>query len=188
MSTERKSLESAFAGAPSTRSDGLSGLLPPRAPQSDHDKAVPRPANSDAKPAKRTDTARKAPRRASERATNNTPLNVGIYLEPALLEKVTARRKADDVTYADVLVDAFDSVDVDAVTARFTAAPTADTSGRMPRAARPTRGQGGIQRQFRLTVDQRDYLDRLVESTSSPSRSALVAAVLEAYVQQRGSA
>lgn len=190
---QRASLEGAFSGK--DRGQALSGLLTPKAPQpaaaaapaAVSAAAEPAPVKPSAEPkqAKPATTPKKAATPVSQSVDNKTIVNVGIYLEPELLERVNAIRKERDTTYADLLVEAFDAVDVDSLTAHF-ASKTAPSivPGQMPRAVKVKRSASGIQRQFRLTVAQRDYLDAIADRVGAPSRSALAATVLAKHVDR----
>ncbi|GMA37796.1 hypothetical protein GCM10025876_40590 [Demequina litorisediminis] len=186
---QRASLEGAFSGK--DRGQALSGLLTPKAPQP-ADAATPAPSepvpvkpSAEPKQAKPATTPKKAATPVSQSVDNETIVNVGIYLEPDLLERLTAIRKERDTTYADLLVEAFDAVDVESLTEHFagTTAPSL-VPGQMPRAVKVKRSGSGIQRQFRLTVAQRDYLDAIADKVGAPSRSALAATVLAKHVDR----
>jgi len=108
--------------------------------------------------------------------------NVAIYLPPETLVAARTASRHRDITYADLLVDAFADVDDATLTAHFRADANDDNEEGMPRRAARTSGVAGIQRQFRLTTEQIEWLDAQVRAFNAPSRSALAAAVLGLYL------
>jgi hypothetical protein len=87
------------------------------------------------------------------------------------------------ITYADLLIDAFEAVDA-ALIAREFQPETILTSSGMPRRAVRRRGSAGIQIQVRLDDGQIAWLDQKVVEFSAPSRSALVSAVYKLHVSK----
>jgi hypothetical protein len=104
--------------------------------------------------------------------------NVAIYLPPDTLAAARTAIRVQDTTYADLLVEAFASVDEDALKARFAPKPRPALEAGMPQRRPRARGVAGIQRQFRLSSAQRDWLQTKVTYFGAPSRSALAATVL----------
>ncbi len=102
------------------------------------------------------------------------------YLPPELLAWVRAETRTRDVTYADVLFDAFEVIDDAELVEAFTPHQRTGAGG-VPRRATKIRGDGGVQRQFRVSLTQRDWVDTKIAEVGAPSRSALCAAVLEHY-------
>lgn len=182
MTTSRHpSLEDAFA-PPKGRGEALAGLLAPR-PRP----AAPTPAGPvDVAP--QDEAGSPAPVRRGRRpasagrptttAAEPSVKNVAIYLPPETLTAARTASRHRDITYADLLVDAFADVDVATLTVHFRAEAAADDQEGMPRRAARSSGAAGIQRQFRLTTEQTDWLDAQVRAFNAPSRSALAAAVL----------
>ena len=106
--------------------------------------------------------------------------NVAVYLPVPVLDRLKASRAKLKRTYTDLLIDAFDELADAQILEALGATPR---SGGMPRRHRgPARGQGGVQVQLRLDQEQRDWLDERVKEYGAPSRSALVAAVFDAWL------
>jgi hypothetical protein len=142
------------------------------------------PARSVAAPVTAAPDARGGaePARASQ-TVPGAPQNVPVYLPAELLERLKERTYRERSTYADVLIDAFDSVPDDALAADFSVvAPPPPTSSGIPRRATRRRGGAGIQIQLRLDSAQRAWIDTKAEQLGAPSRSALVSAVLARYL------
>lgn len=107
--------------------------------------------------------------------------NVGVYLPPELLVQVKDAVYKERTTYADLLIDAFESVNDEQIAKEFTPETTVTRSG-MPRRAPRKRGEAGIQIQLRLDGLQVDWLDERVTEFRAPSRSALVSAVFKLHM------
>lgn len=110
--------------------------------------------------------------------------NVGVYLPPALLAEVKNAVYQERTTYADLLIDAFEAVDDEDIAKQFTPETILTSSG-MPRRAPRKRGEAGIQIQLRLDGLQIAWLDEKVTELDAPSRSALVSAVFQLYIQAK---
>jgi hypothetical protein len=110
------------------------------------------------------------------------PRNVGVYLAPQLLTDVKEAVHLQRITYADLLIDAFEAVDA-ALIAREFEPETVLTSSGMPRRAVRRRGSAGIQIQVRLDDGQIAWLDDKVVEFDAPSRSALVSAVYKLHLE-----
>ncbi|UKA69018.1 hypothetical protein LFT44_21055 (plasmid) [Arthrobacter sp. FW306-05-C] len=108
--------------------------------------------------------------------------NVGVYLPPALLAQVKDAVYQERTTYADLLIDAFETVEDKQIAKEF-ATETKLTKSGMPRRAPRKRGEAGIQIQLRLDGLQVAWLDEKVAEFDAPSRSALVSAVFKLYIQ-----
>lgn len=122
----------------------------------------------------------------SQKASATVPgalRNVGVYLPPQLLADVKDAVYRDRTTYADVLIDAFESLSDEQITSQF-AAETVLTGSGMPRRAPRRRGEAGIQIQLRLDGVQIAWLDEKVQEFDAPSRSALVSAVFKLHLDQ----
>lgn len=178
MSTARHpNLEDAFA--PSGRGAGLEGLLQPRRPTQTTPTApepVEAPEESAASP-ERPKRTRRGPGTTTQ-ASSGQALNVAAYLPPATLAAAQREKQATGEQYADLLARAFDDVDEQVLRATFAPQPATSSGAGMPRRAVRARGAAGIQRQFRLTSEQRDWLDEQVRAYDAPSRSAFIATVL----------
>lgn len=174
-------LEDAFA--PSGRGAGLEGLLKPRrsTPMAPPSRGEPVDTTADSATAA-TVASPDRPNRAGE--TEEAPtasgqaLNVAAYLPPATLAAAQSEKQVTGEQYADLLARAFDGVDENELRATFAPKRTGNGGGGMPRRVARVRGAAGIQRQFRLTAEQRDWLDKQVRIYQAPSRSAFIAAVL----------
>jgi hypothetical protein len=108
--------------------------------------------------------------------------NVGVYLPPRLLAEVKDAVYQRRTTYADLLIDAFETLTDEQIAGEFTADTQLTTSG-MPRRAPRKRGEAGIQIQLRLDGLQVAWLDRKVTEFDAPSRSALVSAAFRLHTQ-----
>lgn len=144
------SLENAFS--PPSRGERLTGTLEPKANQSEAQERVPRPA---------------------DRPTG-APRNITVYLGADTADALRRRRRDTRSTYANLLADALDEVDISTL---FTP-PRKDG---MPRT--PTPGPGdGMQVQFRMTPAQVQYVEEKREEANAPSRSAFINAVLRQHL------
>ena len=127
---------------------------------------------------------RKQGKSTKSKASDSVPgalRNVGVYLAPDLLLTVKEAIHAQRTTYADLLLDAFDSISAEAIAQEFRAESIPSTSG-MPRRTPRRRGEAGIQIQVRLDGHQVSWLDEKVSEFNAPSRSALVSAVYRLYL------
>lgn len=173
----RESLARAFAPTTPDRAASLRGLLPAR----EHGQASERPARTRTSPPPAPLDDAPAPAvETPDAAEDSTIVNLPAYLPPELLYWLRATTRSGEMTYADVLFDAFENVDLPALANAF--APRARTgAGGVPRRPTQLRGEGGVQRQFRVTTTQRAWVDAKVTELGAPSRSALCTAVLERY-------
>lgn len=134
-------------------------------------------------PSKPQRTDRKAAN-SKARASQNVPgapRNVGVYLAPELLAAVKEAVHLQRVTYADLLLDAFDALDDDIIAREFRPESVPSSSG-MPRRAIRRRGSAGIQIQVRLDDEQIAWLDDKVIEFDAPSRSALVSTAYKLHL------
>lgn len=108
--------------------------------------------------------------------------NVAVYLPVALLERLKRTRRSRELTYADLLVEAAAAhlADLDESAFRGDIGPTA--SGGMPVRSRRRQPEPGVQVQVRLDGFQVSWLDEQVSRLGAPSRTALVARLLEAHL------
>ncbi len=107
--------------------------------------------------------------------------NTAVYLPVAVLDRLRQCAAKRQLTYTDLLIDAFDELTEEQLLTACGRKPRAD--GGMPRSRRgAVRGQGGVQVQLRLDQLQRAWLDEQVEHLGAPSRSGLVAAVFDAWL------
>lgn len=126
----------------------------------------------------------KKPANSSEKASESVPgapRNVGVYLAPTLLDDVKEAVHLQRITYADLLLDAFDALN-DEVIAREFRPETVPSSSGMPRRTVRRRGSAGIQIQVRLDDEQIAWLDEKVVEFSAPSRSALVSTAYKLHL------
>lgn len=178
MSTVRHpSLESAFA--PPTRGSSLAGILPARqsTPAVPQPPTVTEPATDAPAPSARP----RAARRQTARPAQGGNRNVAAYLPPTTLRAAGEWIRANDQKYADLLVKAFDEVEVEALRQAFMPRSASSSAG-MPRRAVVPRGASGIQRQFRLDDAQLAWLDQQVVELGAPSRSALIATAVGMFL------
>lgn len=202
MTIERPNLADAFTSKPPAvdRAAALAGLLPPARPKSSQHVAPPTAAeepapqtltavaepSSDAKrnragkPTRPPQTTKAAP--LSESA--ETIVNVGVYLEPDLLELTRAARRSTGITYDELVVNAFAEVSDEQIEQTFQRARSHDEAAGMPARQRRLRGTAGIQIQLRLSNHQRAWLDTKTEAVGAPSRSALVATALRLHLDR----
>lgn len=132
----------------------------------------------------KADRPAKAPAPARVKASetvSGAPRNVGVYLAPELLDRVKEAVHDQRITYADLLVDAFEVLDDAGVANEFRPESVTTASG-MPRRVRRPRGTPGIQIQLRLDDLQIAWLDQKVIDLGAPSRSALVSAVFAKFL------
>lgn len=107
--------------------------------------------------------------------------NTAVYLPVAVLARLRQCAAQRQLTYTDLLIDAFDELTEEQLLTACGHKPRA--GGGMPRGRRgAVRGQGGVQVQLRLDQVQRAWLDEQVEHLGAPSRSGLVAAVFDAWL------
>jgi outer membrane biosynthesis protein TonB len=172
--------------------DSEPSVAPKTATAGDEPIASPKPATApEPSPSPKTAPQQTAKRPASpapgdtrpkaSNAVPGAPRNVGVYLAPQLLADVKEAVHLQRITYADLLIDAFEAVD-DTLIAQEFEPETVVTSSGMPRRAVRRRGSAGIQIQVRLDDGQIAWLDQKVVEFSAPSRSALVSAVYKLHV------
>lgn len=196
MSLDRPNLAEAFNKPRVDRAAGLTGLLPTPRPQRAAAPAAPRemfddnahggeaptvaaPSNGPVAVAPRQRPAA-VKQRVSQQA--NIVNNVAVYLEPDLLELVRQQRRLTDVSYDQLVSDAFAAVSDDQLVRAFRPEPGITGLSGMPARQRRVRGTAGIQIQLRLDTNQRSWLDQKQDDVGAPSRSALVAAVLRLHL------
>lgn len=186
MNSERHSLQEAFAPAPA-RGSKLEGLLPPKRRTTEPDPAgTKKQEKSEAEsPSTSTQEGMAKPTkepRASEKVPS--PLrNVGVYVEPELLTRLKEWTRRQQITYSDLLVDAFDHVE-DAIIAKEFEPERVSVGSGMPRRVRRPRGTAGIQIQLRLDRNQVEWLESKAQMLGAPSRSACVSTVFRLYIDQ----
>jgi hypothetical protein len=190
VSLDRPNLADSFNKPRVDRAAGLTGLLPATRPQ--RIAATPMPdedatAASSAPAVAERAVASSAPRRpaaAKQRVSEqaNVVSNVAVYLEPDLLDLVRQRRRLTEVSYDQLVGDAFAAVGDDELVRVFRPEPGLTGTSGMPTRQRRVRGTAGVQIQLRLDTNQRAWIDQKQQEVRAPSRSALVAAVLRLYL------
>ncbi|MBG6218728.1 hypothetical protein IWX75_003215 [Arthrobacter sp. CAN_A6] len=187
MSPERHNLAEAFQPA---RGRSLEGLLAPKRKKDAEDAQPRKPAMEPSTPPSKAEqqetpisakTAGNEPDVAPAQAIDGSTRNVGVYLSPELLAEVKGRARSEQITYADLLVDAFEAIAPADLTREFFQ-PTEQSVSGMPRRVRRARGTAGIQIQLRLDDRQIQWLDEQVTNHSAPSRSALVSTAFRLYL------
>lgn len=174
--TTRRSLATAFAPAPPEgRSARLMEALPPR-PQIDPLDASEPPAPPAAPPRSPLSPPDTYPDHLT--TADDVVRSVAVYLPPPLLARLRHVARAEELTYADVLVRAAGN-HLDTIATRFSPPPLPANPG-MPARNRPCRPTPGIQTQLRLDGHQIAWLDAAAQRVRAPSRTALVAALLDA--------
>ena len=174
-------LASAFG---STRSAGLTGLLPTKTPPPSENAEE----SSSTQTAETTADAPRAPKKTSKQPAATPPPakpKVGrpraviVYVTPQqqrwLRERVAPGRTLTDIT--------LDTLEAHLEELTPTSTPDEPT-GLFARSTRPA-PQPGVQVQLRMTPSNSDVLDRLVAERGFPSRSALIRAALAAAAQEK---
>ncbi|MET3948267.1 hypothetical protein ABIB49_002988 [Arthrobacter sp. UYCu512] len=163
-------------------------LAPPEVGEGDEPEPASEPAVAP-KAAPRQPAAKKAaavqkpaPVQKASETVPGALRNVGVYLPPQLLADVKDAVYQGRTTYADLLIDAFETLTDEQIAGEFTADIELTSSG-MPRRAPRKRGEAGIQIQLRLDGLQVAWLDGKVTEFGAPSRSALVSAVFRLHTQ-----
>jgi hypothetical protein len=195
MSLDRPNLADAFNKPRVDRAAGLTGLLPaprprltppPAAPTEPFDDTAPLgdapsavPVNKPVAVGPRQGQAA-SKQRVSEQA--NIVTNVAVYLEPDLLDLARQQRRVAEVSYDQLVGDAFAAVSDEDLVRVFRPEPGMTGTRGMPTRQRRVRGTAGIQIQLRLDTNQRAWLDQKQQDVGASSRSALVAAVLRLHM------
>lgn len=188
MNAERRSLQNAFAPAPA-RGTKLEGLLPPKRQKAE---TIPNLVTPGIEQPKEEPTLTPAQTQAETKpveppkASENVPgplRNIGVYIEPELLTKLKEWTRQQQVTYSDLLVEAFDHIE-DATIAQEFEPEKVSAGSRMPRRVRRPRGTAGIQIQLRLDRNQVRWLENKAQTLGAPSRSACVSTVFKLYMNQ----
>lgn len=143
----------------------------------------PEPATAPKTAPRQPEAKKAAPaQKAASEAVPGALRNVGVYLPPQLLADVKDTVYRERTTYADLLIDAFETLTDEQIAGEFAAETLLTISG-MPRRAPRRRGEAGIQIQLRLDGVQIAWLDEKVTEFDAPSRSALVSAVFKLHNQ-----
>ena len=192
MSTERARNLGAIFNAGKTRPDAdltaVPEFMPYPAPSTTREtmRNVPMETRQESTPESEGDTTQEPTKDGPREAAGETQeaelvvSNTAVYLPVPVLSRLKEARAKRKLTYTDLLIDAFDELEDEQILVALGAKPR---TGGMPRRHRaPARGQGGVQVQLRLDQEQRAWLDDRVEQYGAPSRSALVAAVFDAWL------
>lgn len=192
MSTERARNLGAIFNAGKTRPDAdhtaVPEFMPYPAPSTKREtmRDVPMETRQESTPESEGDTTQEPTKDGPREAAGETQeaelvvSNTAVYLPVPVLSRLKEARAKRKLTYTDLLIDAFDELEDEQILVALGAKPR---TGGMPRRHRaPARGQGGVQVQLRLDQEQRAWLDGRVEQYGAPSRSALVAAVFDAWL------
>lgn len=192
MSTERARNLGAIFNAGKTRPDAdltaVPEFMPYPAPSTTREtmRDVPMETRQESTPESEGDTTQEPTKDGPREAAGETQeaelvvSNTAVYLPVPVLSRLKEARAKRKLTYTDLLIDAFDELEDEQILVALGAKPR---TGGMPRRHRaPARGQGGVQVQLRLDQEQRAWLDDRVEQYGAPSRSALVAAVFDAWL------
>lgn len=179
------SLADAFA-APPARAAGLADLLPARpvsAAQPADTAATDAPAGEKAAhaangPQRTTQPRQKSAKAAAVPTDDDQVVSLPVYLPPDILERLTAATQGR--TYADVLLEAFEQIDDDALRAALTPPRPSSRRG-IPTRPAPRTGAPGIQRQLRVTNAQRRWIEAKATELGT-SRSALCVQALRLHL------
>ena len=106
---------------------------------------------------------------------------VPAYVTPETRVALKARAAKEGKTFADVAVDAFGALSRDKLTALFQTRYATNSMG-MPTLVKPDLVQNGVEVRLQFLDSQVDWIDRQIGPSGAPSRSALIAAVLKAYL------
>jgi hypothetical protein len=167
----RRSLAADFAPAPAPSGSHATRLLDALPPRTREHPGEPEPPAEPQIPATApADVARPS-------SADDVVRGVAVYLPPSLLDRLRRHARAEDLTYADVLVRAAAN-HIDTIAARF-ARPPAPTTGGMPARNRPPKPTPGVQTQLRLDGHQIAWLETAARRAGAPSRTALVVALLQ---------
>lgn len=185
MNAERHSLQDAFAPT-SSRGSKLAGLLPPKRRSTEQDEPVrheEHKGDRTSPSAKVADETKQADEPKASDTVDGPLRNVGVYVEPELLTRLKGWTRRQQITYADLLVEAFDHVE-DPIIAKELEPEQVSAGSGMPRRVRRPRGTAGIQIQLRLDRGQVEWLDKKAETLRAPSRSACVSTVFKLHMDQ----
>lgn len=111
--------------------------------------------------------------------------NVSVYVPGSVKQQLQREKERTGMPYTAVLASAFDRVDPQRLHAWLHPAlrephpQLDDARQRMPQSPNWRRAGGGEQLQLRMSTQQRQWLDQQAAYYNAPSRSALVAGVLQ---------
>lgn len=108
---------------------------------------------------------------------------IAVYVPAAVKEAWKARSQREKKSYGEIVEDAFAEHTPETLVRLFAPRPVESPRGGMPRLARPKVASGGVEVRPHLWVAQTGWIDEQVEASPLiPSRSALIAAVVENYL------
>lgn len=108
---------------------------------------------------------------------------IAVYVPAAVKEAWKARSQREKKSYGEIVEDAFAEHTPETLVRLFAPRPVESARGGMPRLARPKVASGGVEVRPHLWVAQTGWIDEQVEASPLiPSRSALIAAVVEHYL------
>ena len=164
----------------------MEGLLPPKRRAAEPHPAGTKKQEKSEEESPSTSVEGKAKPTKEPRASEKVPgplRNVGVYVEPDLLARLKEWTRRQQITYSDLLVEAFDHVEDATIANEFEPERVSVGSG-MPRRVRRPRGTAGIQIQLRLDGNQVEWLESKAQLLGAPSRSACVSTVFRLYIDQ----
>lgn len=182
---QRPSLSSQFKGTGTERAAGLGKLLPPAParPQTamKQPEGGPRAQDNSAEaPPNAPSTGRKKEQAKKPSLASTGGLrNITAYFEPDVFDAVFAARRAGvpagkrDKSYDELLVEALGAVTIDDLTRHFQPTETV-SAGLLQGRNRRVSNLETVQRQIRLSDQQRDVLDDIAAEVGAPSRNALI--------------
>ena len=181
----RRSLADAFGPPPTgpkqpaDRAAALKGLL---APRHDGPQPAPEPAALAPGPAR---APRTTPRPAEQKAATGPSADdmvrsLGLYLTGPQMEALRAYSRSQDLTYTEVLVEAAGAHLDDAARWFHMLSQPLPTSGMPGRKTRKSVPRGQLQ--LRVDGHQVRWLDEQVAKVGAPSRTAMVAFMLGAFL------
>lgn len=108
---------------------------------------------------------------------------IAVYVPATVKEAWKTRSQREKKSYGEIVEDAFAAHTPETLVRLFAPRPVESPRGGMPRLARPKVASGGVEVRPHLWVAQTRWIDEQVEASPLiPSRSALIAAVVEDYL------
>ncbi|WP_143546721.1 hypothetical protein [Rhodococcus sp. 06-235-1A] len=108
---------------------------------------------------------------------------IAVYVPATVKEAWKTRSQREKKSYGEIVEDAFAEHTPETLVRLFAPRPVESPRGGMPRLARPKVASGGVEVRPHLWVAQTRWIDEQVEASPLiPSRSALIAAVVESYL------
>ncbi|OZC43698.1 MULTISPECIES: hypothetical protein [Nocardiaceae] len=108
---------------------------------------------------------------------------IAVYVPATVKEAWKTRSQREKKSYGEIVEDAFAAHTPETLVRLFAPRAVESPRGGMPRLARPKVASGGVEVRPHLWVAQTRWIDEQVEASPLiPSRSALIAAVVEDYL------